>query len=242
MGPSDVPAGPLVVDTGVFSRLHDKRGRYAEFAPLVAGPPLCAPLQRRRGTQDGRDPGQAWRKAARRSRCSDRCLRDLPRAMRGSSTSGRRFMHGSLGASRAAGSMTSGPPRAASSTAYRLLRMTKATSGKSPVSSLASESSILTCSEDCSHRSGSWSTRVAQRAPTLPLATAFHVLIDAGRTIDSATFGSPGTTFGNEGSRPRGRVTLRRQTIEWNVPRREPCLRRRPGSGSGARRGRASGP
>ena len=44
MGPSDVPAGPLAIDTGVFSWLHDKLGRYAEFAPLVAGHPLALPF------------------------------------------------------------------------------------------------------------------------------------------------------------------------------------------------------
>jgi predicted nucleic acid-binding protein len=41
---SDVPAGPLVVDTDVFSWMHDHRGRHAEFAMLVAGHPLALPF------------------------------------------------------------------------------------------------------------------------------------------------------------------------------------------------------
>ncbi|MGB0094409.1 MAG: PIN domain-containing protein [Solirubrobacteraceae bacterium] len=44
MKPSKVPAGPLAVDTGVFSWLHEKRGRYNDFAPLVAGHPLALPF------------------------------------------------------------------------------------------------------------------------------------------------------------------------------------------------------
>jgi hypothetical protein len=42
--PSDVPPGPLPVDTGVFSWLHDKRGRHAAFAPLIVGHPLALPF------------------------------------------------------------------------------------------------------------------------------------------------------------------------------------------------------
>ncbi len=37
MTPDDVPAGPLVVDTDVFSFLYAQRGRYLEFAALLAG-------------------------------------------------------------------------------------------------------------------------------------------------------------------------------------------------------------
>jgi predicted nucleic acid-binding protein len=36
-----VPAGPLAVDTDVFSMVHEKRGRHADFAPLIAGHPLA---------------------------------------------------------------------------------------------------------------------------------------------------------------------------------------------------------
>ncbi|MGO9789284.1 MAG: PIN domain-containing protein [Solirubrobacteraceae bacterium] len=44
MGPDDVPAGPLAVDTGVFSWIHNQRGRHADFAPLIAGHPLALPF------------------------------------------------------------------------------------------------------------------------------------------------------------------------------------------------------
>lgn len=44
MGPDDVPAGPLAVDTDVFSMVHNRRGRYAEFAPLIEGHPLALPF------------------------------------------------------------------------------------------------------------------------------------------------------------------------------------------------------
>ena len=41
MGPADVPAGPLAVDTDVFSWMHWQRGsRRGEFERLVAGHPL----------------------------------------------------------------------------------------------------------------------------------------------------------------------------------------------------------
>lgn len=40
MGPDDVPVGPLAIDTDVFSMIHEKRGRHADFAPLIAGHPL----------------------------------------------------------------------------------------------------------------------------------------------------------------------------------------------------------
>jgi tRNA(fMet)-specific endonuclease VapC len=42
--PRDVPAGPLAVDTGVFSMVHNKRGRHADFAALIAGHPLALPF------------------------------------------------------------------------------------------------------------------------------------------------------------------------------------------------------
>lgn len=37
MVPEDVPAGPLLVDTDVFSFILGKRGRFDEFEELVAG-------------------------------------------------------------------------------------------------------------------------------------------------------------------------------------------------------------
>ena len=37
MKPADVPAGPLIVDTDVFSWLAWQRGRHAEFGRLVEG-------------------------------------------------------------------------------------------------------------------------------------------------------------------------------------------------------------
>jgi predicted nucleic acid-binding protein len=39
--PHEVPAGPLALDTNVFSMLHNKRGDHAAFAALVAGHPLA---------------------------------------------------------------------------------------------------------------------------------------------------------------------------------------------------------
>jgi predicted nucleic acid-binding protein len=44
VGPDDVPAGPLAVDTDVFSMVHNRRGRHAEFAPLIEGHPLALPF------------------------------------------------------------------------------------------------------------------------------------------------------------------------------------------------------
>jgi hypothetical protein len=43
--PSDVPAGPLAVDTDVFSFVHYRKGRYADFAALIQGHALALPLQ-----------------------------------------------------------------------------------------------------------------------------------------------------------------------------------------------------
>lgn len=37
MEPQDVPAGPLAVDTDVFSFIHLRKRRYADFAPLIDG-------------------------------------------------------------------------------------------------------------------------------------------------------------------------------------------------------------
>jgi toxin FitB len=37
--PEEVPAGPLAIDTDVFSYIHLHRGPYARFAPLVDGHP-----------------------------------------------------------------------------------------------------------------------------------------------------------------------------------------------------------
>jgi toxin FitB len=42
--PEDVPDGPLALDTDVFSFLHLKKGRHADFAPLVAGHPFALPF------------------------------------------------------------------------------------------------------------------------------------------------------------------------------------------------------
>ena len=44
MRPDEVPAGPLALDTDVFSFLHMRKGRYHEFAPLVAGHPFALPF------------------------------------------------------------------------------------------------------------------------------------------------------------------------------------------------------
>ena len=45
MEPADVPAGPLAVDTDVFSFIHWRRGdRRAEFEQLIAGRPLVLPF------------------------------------------------------------------------------------------------------------------------------------------------------------------------------------------------------
>jgi len=35
--PSDVPDGPLLVDTDILSYVHAQSGRYADFEPLLAG-------------------------------------------------------------------------------------------------------------------------------------------------------------------------------------------------------------
>jgi predicted nucleic acid-binding protein len=42
--PEDVPPGPLAVDTDVFSFIHLKKGRHAEFARLLHGHPLALPF------------------------------------------------------------------------------------------------------------------------------------------------------------------------------------------------------
>lgn len=39
-----MPAGPLAIDTDVFSWIHSKKGRHAEFAPLIAGHPAALPF------------------------------------------------------------------------------------------------------------------------------------------------------------------------------------------------------
>ncbi len=44
MQPSDVPAGPLAVDTDVFSFIHTRGGRYKEFEPLLEGHQLALPF------------------------------------------------------------------------------------------------------------------------------------------------------------------------------------------------------
>lgn len=41
MRSNEVPAGPLAVDTDVFSIIHNRRGRHADFAPLIDGHPLA---------------------------------------------------------------------------------------------------------------------------------------------------------------------------------------------------------
>ncbi|MFP5318819.1 MAG: PIN domain-containing protein [Acidimicrobiia bacterium] len=40
MLPADVPPGPLLVDTDVFSMVHYAKGRGADFEPLLVGHPL----------------------------------------------------------------------------------------------------------------------------------------------------------------------------------------------------------
>jgi predicted nucleic acid-binding protein len=40
VNPEDVPAGPLILDTDVFSYLAWQRGPWQDFEPLVAGHPL----------------------------------------------------------------------------------------------------------------------------------------------------------------------------------------------------------
>jgi predicted nucleic acid-binding protein len=40
----DVPAGPLAVDTDVFSFIRNGRGRHVEFEQLIAGHPLALPF------------------------------------------------------------------------------------------------------------------------------------------------------------------------------------------------------
>jgi predicted nucleic acid-binding protein len=42
--PADVPAGPLALDTDVFSFIQKGSGRHADFAPLIAGHPLALPF------------------------------------------------------------------------------------------------------------------------------------------------------------------------------------------------------
>jgi tRNA(fMet)-specific endonuclease VapC len=44
VGPDDVPAGPLAVDTDVFSMVHKRRGRHAAFARLIEGHALALPF------------------------------------------------------------------------------------------------------------------------------------------------------------------------------------------------------
>jgi predicted nucleic acid-binding protein len=39
--PRDVPSGPLLVDTDVFSMVHYVKGRGADFEPLLLGHPLA---------------------------------------------------------------------------------------------------------------------------------------------------------------------------------------------------------
>jgi hypothetical protein len=39
--PEEVPVGPLLVDTDVFSYLFGRKGRYEEFGPLLEGHLLC---------------------------------------------------------------------------------------------------------------------------------------------------------------------------------------------------------
>ena len=41
MDSHEVRAGPLAVDTDVFSSIHTRRGRYIEFQRLVGGHPLA---------------------------------------------------------------------------------------------------------------------------------------------------------------------------------------------------------
>ena len=40
MSPEDVPAGPVLVDTDVFSMVHYGKGRCLEFEPFLVGRPL----------------------------------------------------------------------------------------------------------------------------------------------------------------------------------------------------------
>jgi len=42
--PKDVPAGPIALDTDVFSFLHVEKGPYKEFAPFVAGREIGLPF------------------------------------------------------------------------------------------------------------------------------------------------------------------------------------------------------
>jgi predicted nucleic acid-binding protein len=39
--PSQVPAGPLSIDTDAFSFIHFAKGRHAEYSALIAGHPLA---------------------------------------------------------------------------------------------------------------------------------------------------------------------------------------------------------
>jgi tRNA(fMet)-specific endonuclease VapC len=40
MLPTSLPAGPVLVDTDVFSMVHYGKGRYADFEPFLVGRPL----------------------------------------------------------------------------------------------------------------------------------------------------------------------------------------------------------
>lgn len=44
MRPEEVPAGPLAVDTDVFSFIHLKKGRFYEFGALLSGHALAMPF------------------------------------------------------------------------------------------------------------------------------------------------------------------------------------------------------
>ena len=41
MKPSEVPAGPVAVDTDVFSFIHTRRDRHADYSALITGHPLA---------------------------------------------------------------------------------------------------------------------------------------------------------------------------------------------------------
>lgn len=44
MNPEDVPAGPLAIDTDVFSYVHLSSGRHTDFTPLIDGHPWALPF------------------------------------------------------------------------------------------------------------------------------------------------------------------------------------------------------
>lgn len=44
MEPQDVPAGPLALDTDVFSYIEMRKGPYQDFTPLVGTRPLALPF------------------------------------------------------------------------------------------------------------------------------------------------------------------------------------------------------